>query len=283
MSGGDWIQALADFDRRGETCVLVTVTAAAGSTPRAAGTKMLVGADSLHGTIGGGALEFTAIEMARAMLDRREGEMQTHSLPLGPALGQCCGGRVSVMLEPILPPPLRVLLFGAGHVGRALVTILGTLPARVVWVDNRADMFPTALPDNVTALASDRPEEQVTLQARFTHVLVMTHDHALDYRLVRTALAGPGPAFVGLIGSATKRARFVRRLTAEKIDTSRLICPIGLPAIQGKHPGEIALAVAAQIVTRPLEVTATAKSSIVTNKTACDSCGNSNSCHADSA
>ncbi|MQP64873.1 xanthine dehydrogenase accessory protein XdhC [Niveispirillum sp. SYP-B3756] len=273
MSGGDWIQALAAFDRRGEACVLVTVTAAAGSTPRAAGTKMLVGADSLHGTIGGGALEFAAVETARAMLDRGEATLRSEALPLGPKLGQCCGGHVTLLLEPILPPRLRVLLFGAGHVAKALVTVLGTLPCRIVWVDSRAAEFPASLPDNVTALCSDQPLEQIARHQGFTHLLIMTHDHALDYQLTRAGLQAGGFAYVGLIGSATKRARFLSRLARDGVVTGGLTCPIGLPSISGKHPGEIAVAVAAEILASSETIRIGKNSgSIVTNDMECSSC-----------
>lgn len=246
---GEWIQALADCDRRGVPCVLVTITDAAGSTPRAAGTKMLVTGDELFGTIGGGALEFTAIETARALLDGRATELRSETYPLGPKLGQCCGGRVSLLFEPMRPPALRVQLFGAGHVAQALVTVLGTLPARVTWVDNRPGQFPESLPTNVTAQLTEVPEDALDPSA--SHILIMTHDHALDYRLTRAALSLAGTPFVGVIGSATKRARFVRRLADDGVAADRvaaLACPIGIPSITGKHPGEIAVAVAAQLL-----------------------------------
>lgn len=244
--GTDWVQALAECDREGRAAVLVTVLDTAGSTPRAAGTKMLVTADHLAGSIGGGALEFTAIETARAMLDGDVTELRTQTYPLGPKLGQCCGGRVTLLFEPIRPPALRIALFGAGHVARALVTLLGQLPARVTWVDNRPDAFPAALPGNATAKLLEQPAAALT--PGFSHVLIMTHDHALDYRLTAAALSLPDRPFVGVIGSDSKRARFQSRLTADGLEAGRLICPIGLPAIQGKHPGEIAVSVAAQIL-----------------------------------
>ena len=242
-----WIAALADCERRGRPAVLVTVLEVAGSAPRAAGTKMLVTAEGLAGTIGGGALEFTAIETARALLDGAVSDLRTRSYPLGPALGQCCGGRVTLLFEPVRPPALRIALFGAGHVAQALVTLLGTLPARVDWIDNRPGQFPASPPGNVAARLLEEPES--ALAPGFSHVLIMTHDHALDYRLARAALALPDRPFVGVIGSDTKRARFRSRLRADGQDADRLVCPIGLPGIPGKHPGEIAVAVAAQLLT----------------------------------
>ncbi len=242
----DWITALADCQREGRASVLVTITETAGSAPRPAGTKMLVTTDTLHGTIGGGALEFTAIETARALLDGDVTELRTQSYPLGPALGQCCGGRVTLLFEPVRPPTLRIALFGAGHVAKAVVTVLGTLPARVSWVDSRPDQFPSPLPANCAAFVAEAPE--TLLSSGFSHVLIMTHDHALDYRLTRGALSLPGRPFVGVIGSRTKRARFAARLRADGLDPARLTCPIGLPGLTGKHPGEIAVAVVAQLL-----------------------------------
>lgn len=243
----DWITALAECQVAGRAAVLVTVLEVAGSAPRAAGTKMLITADGQHGTIGGGALEFTAMETARALLDSDVTELRTRSYPLGPALGQCCGGRVTLLFEPVRPPALRLALFGAGHVARALVSVLGTLPARVTWVDNRPDPFPAPLPANIATEVAEEPE--TLLAPGFSHILVMTHDHALDYRLVRAALTLPGRPFVGVIGSRSKRARFAARLRADGLDPARLTCPIGLAGLTGKHPGEIAVAVAAQLLT----------------------------------
>ncbi|MFV3075310.1 xanthine dehydrogenase accessory protein XdhC [Niveispirillum fermenti] len=249
---GAWITALAECDRLGHPAVLVTMLDAAGSTPRAAGTKMLVTADGLAGTIGGGALEFTAIETARALLDGDVTELRTETYPLGPRLGQCCGGRVSLLYEPLYPPRLRIGLFGAGHVAKALVTLLGTLPARVTWVDSRPDLFPATVPANVTACVAAAPES--LLVPGFSHILIMTHDHALDYRLTVAALRLSDQPFVGVIGSQTKRARFASRLAVAGQDAARLVCPIGLPGLTGKHPGEIAVAVAAQILSSPQPV-----------------------------
>lgn len=246
---GSWVRALADCDRDGRPAVLVTVLDTAGSTPRAAGTKMLVTADALAGSIGGGALEFTAIETARALLDAEVTELRTQTYPLGPKLGQCCGGRVTLLFEPVRPPARRIALFGAGHVARALVTLLGQIPARVTWVDNRPDAFPATLPDN--AMASLLEDPAAALVPGFSHVLIMTHDHALDYRLAAAALSLPDRPFVGVIGSDSKRARFQGRLAAAGLAADRLVCPIGLPGLPGKHPGEIAIAVAAQILAGP--------------------------------
>jgi len=245
-----WLDALCGLDRAGTPCVLVTVLSARGSTPREAGCKMVVTRDALFGTIGGGNLEFVCIDAARDMLDRDTGLM-TRDFPLGPALGQCCGGRVSVLFEQIRPACAHVALFGAGHVGRTLVRLLGELPLRVTWIDSRPDALPSVPPANVTPLCLAKPASHVAHLQAGSFVLVMTHDHALDFEITESALARNDLGAVGLIGSATKRVRFVRRFAARGLSPDaigRLVCPIGLPHVGGKLPAEIAISVAAQIL-----------------------------------
>jgi xanthine dehydrogenase accessory factor len=245
---GAWLRALAELEREGEPCVLVTVVTARGSTPREAGCKMVVTRDTQFDTIGGGNLEFTCAEAARQMLDAEGPALR--DFPLGPALGQCCGGHVTVMFEPLRPALSHVAVFGAGHVGRALVSLLGGLPLRVTLIDTRADALADA-PLGVTGLHTTNPAREVAALPAGTIVLVMTHDHQIDFDIVAAALHRADFGGVGLIGSETKRVRFVRRLErlgapAEAI--SRLICPIGVPGAGGKLPAEIAISVAAQIL-----------------------------------
>jgi xanthine dehydrogenase accessory factor len=247
----DWIETLARLKARREPAVLVTVIAASGSTPREAGCKMVVTAGKLHGTIGGGHLEFRAQEIARDLLADPNAGPTLREFPLGPALGQCCGGAASLLFEPILPPGLEIALFGAGHVGRALVHVLGTLPAHVVWIDPRADEFPEDVPSNVEVRVSALPVHEIDRLPAGAQLLVMTHSHQLDLDLVDAALRRVDFASVGLIGSLTKRARFVKRLGLRGHGpdaTRRLVCPIGIAGAGGKHPAEIAIAVAAQIL-----------------------------------
>ncbi|MDO6413963.1 xanthine dehydrogenase accessory protein XdhC [Sphingomonas sp. BIUV-7] len=266
----------------------ITVLATEGSAPRGPGTAMTVTVDSVDGTIGGGNLEYRAIEQARLLLAHPEGKWRVQDYPLGPLLGQCCGGRVRLLIERMdeaLPdgtvlhfapdrvarepgdaPPLSargtrpepgerwaapadiprtpLMLFGAGHVGRAVARALDGLPYLVGWYDTRPDY--ADLP-GVTLCTDDAIEECVGELQRHGAILIMTHDHALDYRLARAALSG-GARYIGLIGSHTKRARFVSRLEAEAIDVTRLTCPIGLPGIAGKEPAVIAASVAAQLL-----------------------------------
>lgn len=242
---------LAELARAGEACILVTVAASAGSTPREAGAKMVVTREGITGTIGGGQLEFQAIETARGLLDAGQETPVLAQVPLGPAAQQCCGGHVALLYEPIPAPRLRLALFGAGHVARALVAKLADTPVRITWIDPRAEEFPTALPANATAVVTEKPIDEVARLAPGSHVLVMTHSHALDEALVAAVLRRGDAAWIGLIGSASKRARFFHRLRGQGYDPenlARVTCPIGMPGITGKEPGVIAIAVAAQLL-----------------------------------
>jgi xanthine dehydrogenase accessory factor len=244
----DWLSVLSAFRDRGEPCVLVTVVEALGSTPREAGAKMVVSADALHGTIGGGTLELKCAEQARRLLREGADRPLLREFPLGPALGQCCGGAATVLFEPAVPARRRLWLFGAGHVGRALVDVLGDLPVAVTWIDPRADQFPDPPPAGAEIRVSALPEAEVADAPAGTPVLVMTHSHELDERVVAAALRRPDLPFVGLIGSETKRARFVRRLAAEGVPADRLVCPIGVSKGTDKRPRAVAISVAAQLL-----------------------------------
>ena len=243
-----WLDALRAAERDSQPAVLVTVLAAKGSTPREAGAKMVVSADGLAGTIGGGNLEYQCEAAARALLAADAEGPSTQDFPLGPALGQCCGGHVTVLFEVLRPPRLQIGLFGAGHVGKALIKLLGDLPCRVSWIDPRPEALPANLPPNVTAVRTAQPTLSVASLPPASVVLVMTHDHQLDFEIVAAALQRPDLRAVGLIGSGTKRARFVSRLARIGIATDRLICPIGLPGIEGKEPAVVAVSVAAQVL-----------------------------------
>jgi len=164
------------------------------------------------------------------------------------------GGR-RWLLDPVLAPRAHLMLFGAGHVGAAIVRALAELPCRVTWVDERDAMFPPSIPPNVTIEATDTPEALVEHAAPGTSFLVMTHSHALDLRLCHAILARPEhagtPDWFGLIGSGTKRSQFEARLRERGIDDARLanmVCPIGLPDIAGKAPAVIAASSVAQLL-----------------------------------
>nr|WP_294529703.1 xanthine dehydrogenase accessory protein XdhC [uncultured Rhodopila sp.] len=246
-----WIDALAAAERDNQPAVLVTVLEAKGSTPREAGAKMVVSADGLFGTIGGGNLEYRCEAAARGLLASGAEGPTRRDFPLGPELGQCCGGHVTVLFEVLRPPRLHVALFGAGHVGKALVKLLADLPCRVTWIDARPEALPANLPPNVTPVRTAEPARAVEALPAACIVLVMTHDHQLDFDIVSAALRRPGFTAVGVIGSETKRARFSGRLIRAGIPRAaieRLICPIGVPGIEGKEPAVVAVSIAAQIL-----------------------------------
>ncbi|WP_430397662.1 xanthine dehydrogenase accessory protein XdhC [Ferrovibrio sp.] len=248
----EWLNRLITLEQLNVPCVLVTVAAVDGSAPREAGAKMVVTVAESTGSIGGGELEFQAIQIARRMLKGRT-EPALRRFPLGPALGQCCGGHVTLLFEPRRAENFTVALFGAGHVGRALANILGTLSCRVRWIDPRPDAFPDHVPQNIDVEVSPAPEREVAALPDGAWVIVMTHNHALDLGIVARALQDGRFGYVGLIGSDTKRARFEKRFRELGIAEDRiasLVCPIGISGITGKQPGEIAIAVAADILRR---------------------------------
>lgn len=245
-----WLNTLSELDGRGIPAVLVTVAATDGSAPREAGTKMVVTPDDTIGTIGGGTLEFRAIEIARHMLDTRQGP-SLRKFPLGPSMGQCCGGTMTLLFEPQRPDLFTVALFGAGHVGKAVVQVLSALPCRIRWFDPRPDEFPDHVPPGVSVEVTNAPEREIAALPDDAWILVMSHSHALDLGITAKALQENRFAYVGLIGSETKRARFVKRFRELGLDEqqiARLTCPIGIDGVNGKHPGEIAIATAAQLL-----------------------------------
>jgi xanthine dehydrogenase accessory factor len=341
----DWLQTLQQLTGAGRCCVVVTVAHTEGSVPREAGTKMVVTPESAFGTIGGGHLEWKAMELARGMLSACGAAVAFYRFPLGPSLGQCCGGVASLVMERlagaqpwvaelqalsaagvpallvtprceettapgrrVLPlaealdtrtaaidPALRVaaeslktrsnstgggdpaptammvsdgkefsallelvaadpfdiVLFGAGHVGRAAVEILQRLPCRLTWIDGRYGQLPASGPTNVNLIASDCPADEVDDAPTNAYYLVMTHSHALDQDICDRILRRGDFAYLGLIGSKTKRALFERRLKARGLSPAqlqRLTCPIGVPGITGKEPAVIAVSLAAQIL-----------------------------------
>ena len=251
-------RAIAD----GTAAILVTVTRARGSTPREAGALMLVTATETSGTIGGGRLEFDAIDRARAMLSSGESSDKM-DVPLGPEIGQCCGGRVLLSLQRVDAAVFgalraeeqaaraarpRVLIFGAGHTGRALAAALAPLPLNVTLVDSRPETL-AGLPEAVETVAAALPEAEIERAPAGTAFLVMTHDHALDFLIASAALARNDAAYVGMIGSATKRERFRRHLQGDGLEAefSRLVLPIGGSGLRDKRPEVIAALTAAEL------------------------------------
>jgi len=247
----DWREALLVWERAAIPHVLVTVIEALGSTPRESGAKMVVRADAQSGSIGGGNLEFQAAETARRLLMEGAREPVTEKVLLGPDLGQCCGGGATLFFEPMGQAEVTLALFGAGHVGRALIRILDGTGVRVIWIDPRPEAFPADLPEGVSAVTVADPAGEVAGLPQGCRALVMTHSHDLDYSILSAILRRGGFASVGLIGSDTKWARFRRRLLEAGLPQSTIDsveCPIGLPGVGGKRPAEIAIAAAARLL-----------------------------------
>lgn len=251
----------------GRAAVVVEVVQALGSAPREAGTRMLVSAGETRGTVGGGHLELKATATAREMIASRQSEPRIAHYPLGPALGQCCGGAVTLNYQrldahalarwPEPAPRFHLQLYGAGHVGRAIATLLATLDVVVDWIDEREQEFPgtttlgTPWPDHIRRVCVDAVEGEVRHAPAGAHYLVLTHHHDLDLRITEAILRRGDFGYLGLIGSKTKRQRFIHRfehrgIPAEAI--ARMTCPIGVGAIDGKEPEVIAIAVVAQLL-----------------------------------
>jgi xanthine dehydrogenase accessory factor len=323
---------------RGGACAWITVARTAGSAPREVGARMVVTREEAFDTIGGGQLEYRAIEIARALLRSSHppgGERAAISkisastqaapnsvflddsaptnhplpqpsppgggsraslerFPLSARVGQCCGGTVWLAIEALCANDIswlrdaqaafeqsapyartrtlstqdepfvwhdtlretspQVFLFGAGHVGRALATILSVNDLQLTWIDSRDAQFPSEMAETapqVLMVESDAPVAEIANAPPHAHYLVMTHSHALDYDVIEAILERDDAAFIGLIGSATKRAQFEQRLRARGFSSERIAtitCPIGEPTITSKHPGAIATAVAAQLL-----------------------------------
>ncbi|MCL9775339.1 xanthine dehydrogenase accessory protein XdhC [Vibrio methylphosphonaticus] len=251
MFKDNWIQALAQLEKDHESCVMVTVLEDKGSVPRDAGTKMLVTKDRIIATIGGGHLEHVATKMAREMLDSSEQALKVERFNLGARLGQCCGGMATLSFEPIGTAQRHLVVFGAGHVAKALIHIVATLPFHITWIDERDGEFPDTLPHGVTKVISDDPVGEVRHLPANSYFLVMTHNHQLDFELAKAIIDKNDSVYFGLIGSLTKRKKFDFRLSQrgynqDQIDS--MICPIGIGAVTGKHPAEIAVSVAGELI-----------------------------------
>lgn len=236
-----------------EPRIYVEITGTRGSTPRDTGTTMIVTPTTTKQTIGGGALEYRAIATAREIL-AQDGPEHTETIPLGPNLGQCCGGAVTLrytytalplascqiqpMLETTSDCPKHLWLWGAGHVGRAVVTAAHPQAFNITWIDSTPDRFPARAYRNTEITpAADMPL-LASLAPTYAHHLIFTYSHEVDLGLC-AALLKRGAASIGLIGSETKRTRFFKRLREMNLDPSPIICPIGDKSL-GKHPDQIA-------------------------------------------
>ena len=314
-----WVTDALEITRREEAVMLVIVCGVEGSAPRDPGAAMLVTTSEASGSIGGGALEMSALDYARTVLKDGAPSIVFEDYPLGPALGQCCGGFVrlgfyrfgvrdedwlceavsalehkqagwieiglnkeaaaATFVEGALPSAeidvefldtdgevhthkmphvpdctrlririsgdlAQVCIFGAGHVGHAMVSLLETMPAEVTWIDRREDQFPEAPGKDIVIHRTEHEIDLITSAPSGTCFLVMTHDHELDYTLVQNILSRGDAAYCGLIGSKTKRARFAQRLIRDGLNAAHvdtLICPIGGAQLTSKAPEMIAL------------------------------------------
>lgn len=264
----DWLDALQELRSRRIPAVIVTLATVRGHAPRNGGAKMVVSPDAVHGTVGGGNLEQTAIEQARRMLSTGAAEPELLTLTLSDKAVteygvQCCGGEVTLMLEPIRVVP-TVAVFGIGHVGLELARILSRHELDLHLIDSRAEMLAperVGLPGHSGVLAdavarvhvthAPVPESALAPLPAGSHVLVMTHDHVEDLAVVDMALRTPGLGSIGLIGSASKWARFRKKLTElgqTDADLTRVTTPIGIPEVTGKQPAVIAVSVAARML-----------------------------------
>lgn len=263
------IDALTDVLERREPAYLVTVTKVRGSAPRDAGTRMLVTLTDTIGTIGGGQLEYQCIRIAveRIRTAQLTDDNLNRRFPLGSNCGQCCGGVVDVLFEPVTAKTVArvqeihglqqlrqnfvIAIFGAGHVGSATIAMLAGLDCQLRWIDSRPGIFPEDLPSNVVTIESDSPAREVAAMPPGSYYLIMTHSHSLDLDICDQALRRQDATYCGLIGSLSKRRRFERLLRKQGISVEMLAelrCPIGVSGIPGKRPQEIAIAVAAELL-----------------------------------
>ena len=251
----NWIEAISDLSRQDQGFVIVTILAVQGSAPRQASTKMIVDEINCHDTIGGGNLEYQATARSRELLEQNREVAIRESFTLGNDLSQCCGGKVELLFECFPAKDFNVVLFGAGHVGTQLASILGGLPCRLQWIDPRPEAVNAAadsgIATNTTLALMTNPDEAVEQCRVDSYYLVMTHSHELDMQLVEAILSRNDVRFCGLIGSKSKAAKFrsrLRRKGFSDAEISNLTCPIGLAQVQGKQPMEVAVSVAGQLI-----------------------------------
>ena len=284
---------------KGEPCALVSITKIEGSSPRDTGARMVIKKNGgFHGTIGGGSMEYKAIEIAQKMIEKQGSQLHQKKYILGPDLGQCCGGTVEILTEVFTPERIKEIslfklwedqgpfstygeitddrvirslekngslietfgevryplyIFGAGHVGRALMLTLAPLPFDVTWIDSRTDIFPTAMPSNFTPVHSTEPQTLISTAPEGAYILILTHDHNMDFEITDAAIRANRFAYIGLIGSNTKGARFRSKLKKTGLSPKQvnmMNCPIGIKSISSKKPAAIAISVAADLLSR---------------------------------
>lgn len=252
-----WTDVANQLSKQNSPYVLITILGLRGSAPRDSGTKMIITEQQTYASIGGGKLEFMVIDKARQMLDQPYSSQCVEYYPLGPKLGQCCGGSTTVLFEYFSQQHTELMLFGAGHVGHALSKILLDLPIRLHWVDNRAAQFTdTDVHESLSRkriVISDMPVNEIKDMPPNAYYLIMTHDHQLDFDLCCAILQRNDAAYIGLIGSQTKWQRFRKRLLSKGFaepQIDQINCPVGLATVPGKRPMEVAVSIAGSVINR---------------------------------
>ena len=264
-----WHRAIHQYAQQNAAYVIASVLASTGSAPREAGTKMVITPTDQHDTIGGGQFEYLVVEKARLLLGEHRTQQAIEHFPLAATALQCCGGSITVLFECFAQPPLEVVLFGAGHVGSRVVQLLSELDARLRWIDSRTQLPELhaqykALADTVPLEHWPDPVQAVADLTPSAHVVILTHDHQLDYALIHALLerapadpTNPGKprGMIGMIGSRTKWQRFSKRLLRDGISQQQIDqihCPIGDPSIKNKQPMAVAVAIVTQLLQQPI-------------------------------
>ncbi|MDJ0956563.1 MAG: xanthine dehydrogenase accessory protein XdhC [Arenicellales bacterium] len=238
----EWLSQLSTFQKEQQPVVLASVVkTAAGTTPKS--QKFIIGEHDVIGDTAKLVLE-PIVAASRQLLGGEEGAVSETFI-------DATGEDVTLLLEPFCAPDFNLMLFGAGHVGRAVVRVLAESPCQITWVDSRRNGFPDDIPANVTCVTTVSPEYEVDEAPAGAYFLVMTHSHPLDQAICERILNRDDFRYCGLIGSISKRKKFEKRFRAAGISKqtcSKLTCPVGIAGISGKHPTEIAVSIAAELL-----------------------------------
>ena len=258
MNNKSWHQAIEYCHEQGINYAMVTILGCTGSTPRDQSSKMVVTALDSFDSIGGGHLEHKCIEKSQELLQQNcKSDPQVFHFPLGASLGQCCGGSATVLIELIQCEQMHVAVFGAGHVAQALMPILQGLPYKLTWIDQREYLF--AHHDSTINIVVDEQPQDVVQDLISPHaILVLTHNHQLDFEICKQVLQHHPDSFLGVIGSQTKANRFRQRLAKQdftQTQIEQMTCPVGLKQVTGKLPMEVAISISAQLIELSVSIT----------------------------
>ena len=247
----NWIEAITHCHKTNRAFVIITIINTRRSTPRNCGAKMLVTHERSYDTIGGGELEYKVIAEAQRMLIANCEKQQIREFSLSAHANQCCGGAVTVFFESHFNARPEIHIFGAGHVAKALVTILSQTHSHLHWIDSRKDEFPNNIDSTVNIHVEGDVTSYIENMRPGSMTLIMTHSHNLDFKILESLLDRHDCSYIGLIGSKTKALRFRKRLKSNSFteeDIKSFFCPVGLLEIKGKYPMEVAVSIAAQIL-----------------------------------